>query len=115
MRNPKLGEVFKPGHQQRDAPNINVMRFRCDEPKAKLRHVFFMRQELAFSWRMRDSEGCCGRHGLAEKFPQICHASVRLGSGIGRERVRWRAHHSAVHLDQNGGHGATAPLPTLRF
>jgi hypothetical protein len=45
-----------------------------------------------------------GRHGLAKKFPQICHAPVRLdsyaafkpvsrvGKVIGRERVRWRAH-----------------------
>jgi hypothetical protein len=103
------------------------MRFRCDEPKAKLRRVFFMRQEPAFSRRMHDGEGCRGRHGLAEKFPQICHASVRLdsyaalsrvrrvGRGIGRERVRWRAHRPAVHLDKNGGHGARAPFahPTI--
>jgi hypothetical protein len=40
MRNPKLREAVKPGRQQRAAPNINVMRFRCDEPKAKLRRGF---------------------------------------------------------------------------
>jgi hypothetical protein len=56
MRNPKLHEPLKPARQKRAAPNINVMRFRCDEPKAKLRRVFFMRQELAFSRRMRDGE-----------------------------------------------------------
>jgi hypothetical protein len=56
MRNPKLREAFKPGRQQRAAPNINVMRFRCDEPKAKLRRAFFMRQEPAFSRRRRDGE-----------------------------------------------------------
>ena len=56
MRNPKLREAFKPGRQKRAAPNINVMRFRCDQPKAKLRRVFFMRQEPAFSRRMRDGE-----------------------------------------------------------
>jgi hypothetical protein len=111
MRNPKLREALKPGRQKRAAPNINVMRFRCDEPKAKLRHVFFMRQQPAFSRRMRDGKGCSGGHGLAEKFPQICHAAVRLdsyaalsrvrrvGRVIGRERVRWRAHRSAVHPD----------------
>ena len=80
MRNLKPSEALKPGSQQRAAPNINVMRFRCDEPKAKLRRGFFMRQEPAFSRRMRDDERCCGRHGLAEKFPQICHAAVRLDS-----------------------------------
>jgi hypothetical protein len=40
MRNPKLHEALKRRRQKRAAPNINVMRFRCDEPKAKLRHVF---------------------------------------------------------------------------
>jgi hypothetical protein len=39
-----------------------------------------MRQELAFARRMRDGEGRCGCHGLAEKFPRICHAAVRLNS-----------------------------------
>jgi hypothetical protein len=63
LRNPKLHEALKPDRQKQAAPNINVMRFRCDEPKAKLRHVFFMRQELAFPRRMRDGERCCGRHG----------------------------------------------------
>jgi hypothetical protein len=55
-RNPKLREALKPGRQKQATPNINVMRFRCDEPKAKLRRVFFMRQELAFSRRMRGGE-----------------------------------------------------------
>jgi antitoxin YefM len=58
------------------------MRFRCDEPKAKLRRAFFMRQQPAFSRRMRDGKGRRGRHGLAEKFPQICHAAVRLEPGL---------------------------------
>jgi hypothetical protein len=40
MRNPKLREALKPRRQKQAAPNINVMRFRCDEPKAKLRRVF---------------------------------------------------------------------------
>jgi hypothetical protein len=53
MRNPKPGEALKPDRQQRAAPNINVMRFRCDEPKAKLRRVFFMRQDEFFRGRMR--------------------------------------------------------------
>jgi hypothetical protein len=57
MRNTNPREALKPGRQQRAATNINVMRFRCDEPKAKLRRVFFMRQEPAFSRRMRDGEG----------------------------------------------------------
>jgi hypothetical protein len=39
-RNPKLREALKPGRQKQAAPNINVMRFRCDELKAKLRRVF---------------------------------------------------------------------------
>jgi hypothetical protein len=46
-----------------------------------------------------------------EMLPRICRAPVRLdscaalsrvrrvGRGIGRERVRWRAHRSAAHLD----------------
>jgi hypothetical protein len=51
--NPKAREALKPDRQKRAAPNINVMRYRCDELKAKLRRVFFMRQELAFSRRMR--------------------------------------------------------------
>src|SRR3954453_14433284 len=34
-RNSKLREALKQGRQKRAAPNINVMRFRCDEPKAK--------------------------------------------------------------------------------
>jgi hypothetical protein len=38
--NPKLREALKPRRQKRAAPSINVMRFRCDEPKAKLRHYF---------------------------------------------------------------------------
>src|SRR5882757_11527053 len=80
MRNPKPREALKPGRHERAAPNINVMRFRCDEPKAKLRRVFFMRQEPAFSRRMRDGEGCRGCHRLAEMFPRICHAAVRLDS-----------------------------------
>jgi len=80
MRNPKLCEALKPRREKPAAPNINVMRFRCDEPKAKLRHVFFMRQGLAFSRRMRDGEECRDRHGMAEKFPRICHAAVRLDS-----------------------------------
>ena len=80
MRNPKLREALKPRRQKRAAPNINVMRFRCDEPKAKLRRGFFMRQEPAFSRRMRDGEGEGGCHGLAEMLPRICHAAVRLDS-----------------------------------
>jgi hypothetical protein len=40
MRIPKLREALTPGRQKRAAPNINVMRFRCDEPKAKLRRAF---------------------------------------------------------------------------
>jgi hypothetical protein len=87
MRNPKLGEAFKPRRQTRAAPNINVMRFRCDEPKAKLRRVFFMRQQPAFSRRMHDGERCRRHHGLAEKFPQICHAAVRLDSYAALSRV----------------------------
>jgi hypothetical protein len=39
----------------------------------------------------------------------------RVGKVTGRERVRWRAHHSIPHLDNYGGHGAAAPLPTLRL
>jgi hypothetical protein len=39
-RNPIACEVLKPGRQKQAAPNISVMRFRCDEPKAKLRRVF---------------------------------------------------------------------------
>jgi hypothetical protein len=72
MRNPKPSEALEPGRQQRAAPNINVMRFRCDEPKAKLRRVFFMRQAKFFrgddvtAWRFTDKRGC---HGFAEKFP----------------------------------------------
>jgi hypothetical protein len=85
IRNPKLHEVLKPGRQQRAAPNIYVMRFRCDEPKAKLRRAFLMRQAPAFSPRMRDGEGCRGRHGLAEMLPRICHASARLDSYAGVE------------------------------
>jgi hypothetical protein len=80
MRNPKLREALKACSQKRAAPNINVMRFRCDEPKAQLRRAFFMRQAPAFSRRMRNGEGGCGCHGLAEMFPQICRASVRLNS-----------------------------------
>jgi hypothetical protein len=40
----------------------------------------------------------------------------RVGKAAGRERVRQRAHHSPCrHFDsKNGGHGADAPLPTLR-
>jgi division protein CdvB (Snf7/Vps24/ESCRT-III family) len=56
MRNPIAREALKPGRQKQAAPNINVMRFRCDEPKAKLRHAFFMRQEQAFSRPMRDGK-----------------------------------------------------------
>jgi hypothetical protein len=52
------------------------MRFRCDEPMAKPRRVFFMRQDEVFPRRMFDGEGCRGRHGLAEMFPRICHAAV---------------------------------------
>jgi hypothetical protein len=85
MQNPKPREVLKACSQKRAAPNINVMRFRCDEPKAKLRHVFFMRQEPAFSRRMRDGEGCRGCHGFAEKFPRICHASVKLERRLDEE------------------------------
>jgi hypothetical protein len=55
-RNPFAREALMAGLQKRAAPNINVMRFRCDEPKAKLRHGFFMRQEPAFSRRMRGGE-----------------------------------------------------------
>jgi hypothetical protein len=40
MRNPKLREALKACSQKQAAPNINIMRFRCDEPKAKLRRVF---------------------------------------------------------------------------
>jgi hypothetical protein len=81
MRNPKLREVLKACSEKRAAPNINVMRFRCDEPKAKLRRVFscgktrFFRGDDVTARRFTDKRGC---PGFAEKFPQICHAPVRL-------------------------------------
>src|SRR3954469_17162635 len=83
MRNPKLREALKPGRQKRDATNINVMRSRCDEPKAKPRHAFFMRQEPAFSRRMRDGRGSRGPHGMAQMLPRICRAAVRLDEFVG--------------------------------
>jgi hypothetical protein len=48
MRNPKPGEAFKPGLEKRAAPNINVMRFRCDEPKAKTAARFFHAARAGF-------------------------------------------------------------------
>jgi hypothetical protein len=44
------------------------MRFRCDEPKAKLRRGFFMRQEPAFSRRMRDGEKNAAAMVLRKSF-----------------------------------------------
>jgi hypothetical protein len=87
-RNPKLREALKACSHNQAAPNINVMRFRCDEPKAKLRRVFFMRQDKVFSRRMRDGGGCCGRHGIAEMLPRICHAAVRLGWRLDQKTAR---------------------------
>jgi hypothetical protein len=55
---------------------------------AKPRRAFFMRQEPAFSRRMRDGEGRRGRHGMAEKFPQICHAAVRLERRLKKDTAR---------------------------
>ena len=42
--------------------------------------------------------------------------SRRVGRGAGRACVRWRAHHSALHPDRDGGHGAKSAFahPTRR-
>jgi hypothetical protein len=88
MRNPKPGEALKLGRQQRAAPNINVMRFRCDEPKAKLRRVFSCGKTRFFAAMMRRRDACSDRrgcHGFAEKFSQICRAPVRFGGRLNEE------------------------------
>jgi hypothetical protein len=80
MRNPKLGEAFKPRRQKRAAPNINCMCESCGELEATEFAQIFLRRELAFSRRRCGDGKKRGCHGLAEKFPQICHAAVRLDS-----------------------------------
>lgn len=106
LRNPKPAEALRPGRRKQAAPNIHVMRFRCGEPRAKLRRVFFMRQAPAFSRRTRDGEGCRGRHGLAEMLPRICHAAVRLDSYAALSRVR----RVGRGIDAN----ASGAVPTIR-
>jgi Aconitase family (aconitate hydratase) len=79
MRNPMEREALEPRRQKRAAPNINCIRQSCGELEAAEFAQIFLRQELAFSRRRCGDGKKRGCHGLAEKFPQICHAAVRLG------------------------------------
>src|SRR5436305_8470545 len=45
--------------------------------------------------------------------PYIAPRRGTVGWAKAPDAVRQRAHHSTSHLDQDGGHGARAPLPTL--
>jgi hypothetical protein len=87
MRNPMDREALKPGRQKRAAPNINCMGQSCGELEAREFAQFFLEQdECAFAADARQREKP-GRHGLAEKFPQICHAPVRLRPRLNQETI----------------------------
>jgi hypothetical protein len=60
-RNPMEREALTPGRQKRTAPNINCMRESWGKLAAAEFEQFFLRQELAFSRRMRGS----GKNGAA--------------------------------------------------
>jgi hypothetical protein len=98
MRNPLEREALKPGRQKRAAPNINCMGESCGKLEAtQIAQIFLQQGECFFAAdaRRREKRGC---HGLAEKFPQICHAAVRLSSYAAFSRASQR---------QNGRYLAT--------
>jgi hypothetical protein len=80
MRKPTSREVLKAGSPKSAVPNINCTAESCGKLKATAPAQIFLRQGqygfAADAWR-REKRSC---HGLAEKFPQICHAAVRLHS-----------------------------------
>jgi hypothetical protein len=72
-------EALKSDPQKQAAPNINCMRQSCGKLEATEFARFFLAARTGFfaadAWRREKP----GRHGLAEKFPQICHAVVSSG------------------------------------
>jgi hypothetical protein len=78
--NPMEREALKLGRNARTALNINCLRQSCGKLAATEFAQFFLRPSECFfaadAWRREKR----GRHGLAENFPRICHAAVRLDS-----------------------------------